>query len=269
TGLVAVPAVSLVAVALGEGVHTLTLGFFGLMICLVSVLTHLRAGLLLTGLCALAVMALAAAEALGMLPGAAAVARQPLELRVVTQLMLLAAGLVAGTLMSRVIGRWLSALEERERRFSGLLRIAVDSYWEMDAQYHFTVLADQRRGARTAGAGRHRRALSRAVRPHAVAAGTAPRRPRARREPGRGGPARLSRPAVAARPGPADALRPGVGAQPRRAAHHRSGEPGHRRRAADAGVPDAHAAGPAHRRARRRRARRGRWRPGQPVALQR
>ena len=146
TGLVAVPAVSLVAIALGEGVHTLTLGFFGLMICLVSVLTHLRAGLLLTGLCALAVMALAAAEALGMLPGAAAVARQPLELRVVTQLMLLAAGLVAGALMSRVIGRWLSALEERERRFSGLLRIAVDSYWEMDAQYHFTVIADQRRG---------------------------------------------------------------------------------------------------------------------------
>ncbi|HEV8313982.1 MAG TPA: ABC transporter permease, partial [Burkholderiaceae bacterium] len=49
--------------------------------------------------CALAVMALAAAEALGMLPGAAAVARQPLELRVALPSVLV--GLVVYLLLSR------------------------------------------------------------------------------------------------------------------------------------------------------------------------
>jgi PAS domain S-box-containing protein len=146
SGLLSVLALVTLAVGLGEGVHALILGFMGLLICLVSVLSHRRAGFLLAGLSALAVMLMAAAEAFGLLPGSPASAGRPLQLQVATQLLLIGAGLAAGTLMSRVIRRWLEALHEREARFRGLLRIAVDSYWEMDAQCRFTIISDQRRG---------------------------------------------------------------------------------------------------------------------------
>jgi PAS domain S-box-containing protein len=145
-GVLCVPATSLAAIVLGEGVHAPMFGFLGLLVCLVSVLANLRAGLLVAGLSALASMSLAAGEAFGLLPGLPAGARPPLELQAATQLLLIGAGLVSGALMSRVLRRWLGAMQERERRFRGLLRIAVDSYWEMDAQYRFTLISDQRRG---------------------------------------------------------------------------------------------------------------------------
>ena len=83
---------ALTAVGIGEGVHSLSLGFFGLMVCLVTVLTSVRAGLVLALACAAAIAALAWAESRGWLPGAAAVQRNPNLLNVVLHALMLLHG---------------------------------------------------------------------------------------------------------------------------------------------------------------------------------
>lgn len=64
-----VTVVTLTAVGVGEGVRSLSLGFFGLMVCLVTVLTSLRAGLVLALGCVAAVLGLTWAESAGLLQG--------------------------------------------------------------------------------------------------------------------------------------------------------------------------------------------------------
>ncbi len=133
-----VTVVSLTAVGVGEGLHSLSLGFFGLMVCLVTVLTSLRAGAVLALGCAAAVLALGWAEAAGWLPGAAAVQRNPDTINVLIHAMLLGTGLVAGAQMSRIVDRAMGEAEEREQRFRNLLAIAADWYWEIDAELRFS-----------------------------------------------------------------------------------------------------------------------------------
>ncbi len=128
--------VALTAVGVGEGLRSLSLGFFGLMVCLVTVLTSLRAGVMLAAGCLAAVGGLAWAEATGLLPGATA-QRNPWTLPVVSHVMLLVTAVVAGAQMSRMIDRALAEAEEREQRFKALLGIAADWYWELDADLRF------------------------------------------------------------------------------------------------------------------------------------
>jgi PAS domain S-box-containing protein len=132
-----VTVVALTAVGVGEGVRSLSLGFFGLMVCLVTVLTSLRAGLLLATGCVAAIAALTWAESVGHLPGVRALQRNPTALHVVMHLMLLATAVVAGTQMSRMISRAMRDAEERQERFRNLLAIAADWYWELDADLRF------------------------------------------------------------------------------------------------------------------------------------
>ncbi len=132
-----VSVVAFTAVGVGEGVRSLSLGFFGLMVCLVTVLTSLRAGLLLALGCVLAVGGLTWAEASGHLPGVLALQRNPTALHVVVHLMLLGTAVVAGTQMSQMIDRAMRAAEERQQRFRNLLSIAADWYWELDADLRF------------------------------------------------------------------------------------------------------------------------------------
>ncbi|GAB4552246.1 MAG: hypothetical protein Tsb007_05690 [Rhizobacter sp.] len=130
--------VALTAVGVGEGLHSLSLGFFALLVCLVTVLTGLRAGVGLAVGCTAAVLGLYAAEAAGWLPGAAAVQRNPDAINVLIHAMLLGTGVVAGTQISRIVDRAMAEAEEREQRFRSLLAIAADWYWEMDAELRFS-----------------------------------------------------------------------------------------------------------------------------------
>jgi PAS domain S-box-containing protein len=132
-----VTVVALTAVGVGEGVRSLSLGFFGLMVCLVTVLTSLRAGLLLAFGCVAAVGALAWAEATGLLPGVGALQRNPTVLQIIVHLMLLGTAVVAGAQMSSMINRAMRDTEERQQRFRHLLAIAADWYWELDAELRF------------------------------------------------------------------------------------------------------------------------------------
>lgn len=136
-GWAGVVTVTLTAIGLGEGIRSTSMGFYGLTICLVTVLTSARAGLWMSLGCAFAVGALAWAESSGRLPGAAAVQRHPNLLNLVVHLMLLATGLLAGTQMSRMVNRAMGEAEEREQRFRALLGIAADWYWELDAELRF------------------------------------------------------------------------------------------------------------------------------------
>jgi PAS domain S-box-containing protein len=135
--------VTLTAVGVGEGLHSLSLGFYGLMVCLVTVLTSLRAGLVLALGCLSAVFALNGAETGGWLPGVAAVQRTPDAINILIHAMLLGTGVVAGTQMSRLIDRAMAEAEEREQRFRSLLAIAADWYWEMDAELRFSRIDHQ------------------------------------------------------------------------------------------------------------------------------
>jgi len=130
--------VTITAIGVGEGLHSVSLGFYGLMVCLVTVLTSLRAGIGLALGCAAAVLALNGAETVGWLPGGAAVDRNPDVINVLIHTMLLGTGVVAGTQMSRIIDRAMAEAEEREQRFRSLLTIAADWYWEMDAELRFS-----------------------------------------------------------------------------------------------------------------------------------
>ncbi|MBC7994620.1 MAG: PAS domain S-box protein [Rhizobacter sp.] len=130
--------VALTAVGAGEGLHSLSLGFFALLVCLVTVLTSLRAGIGLAAGCVAAVLALYGAEAVGWLPGAAAVQRNPDTLNVLIHAMLLGTGVVAGSQISRIVDRAMAEAADREQRFRSLLAIAADWYWEMDAELRFS-----------------------------------------------------------------------------------------------------------------------------------
>ena len=132
-----VAAVTVTAIGVGEGVRSLSLGFFGLMVCLVTVLTSLRAGLALAFGAAAAVAGLTWAEAAGLLPGVAAVQRNPTALNVLVHAMLLATAVLAGTQISRMVNRAVAEAEEREQRFRSLLAIAADWYWELDEDLRF------------------------------------------------------------------------------------------------------------------------------------
>ena len=65
------------------------------------------------------------------------------------QWMLIYGGYAGGMLLSRHVARHVLAVEEREHRFQGLLGVAADAYWELDADYRIVAMT---RPARHGGA---------------------------------------------------------------------------------------------------------------------
>jgi PAS domain S-box-containing protein len=123
------------SVALQWGLHSVGMGFIGVLICLVGAVGTQRVGLLVGGTAVLGVSSLAWAEHQGWLPGAAAASGQAsLMLRLIIQLLTMGMGLAGGLLLARALREQVRVSSERELRFVGLLRIAADAYWEMDAQ---------------------------------------------------------------------------------------------------------------------------------------
>ncbi|HEY1131693.1 MAG TPA: PAS domain S-box protein [Roseateles sp.] len=134
-----------VAVSRDLGLWTLGLGAAGLIVTFATGMLGLGAGLLLTVLAGGALAGLAIAEVLGWTTHPTAM--NSLALRVVMQFSLLGAGLIAGVGLLRMVQRSLVEAEERTTRFRGLLSMAVDWYWEMDREYRFTHIDEERLGS--------------------------------------------------------------------------------------------------------------------------
>jgi len=76
---------------------------------------------------------------------------ESLGLRALIHVIVIGAGLAGGMLVSRVVSGYVSAAEEREQRFRGLLTIAADAYWEIDDQYRLVTFKRQGRVAGSMG----------------------------------------------------------------------------------------------------------------------
>lgn len=143
----------LVGVLLGEGLRSPPLAFCGLIVCVVGAITGVRSGLALGAVAMLGMGAMAWAESTGRIEGLTA--PTPLAMVLLYHWLVVVCGVVGGSLISRVLDRYLHAAAEREQRFRGLLRIAVDWYWEQDEQFRFTWMSDT--GAEVAGGARGER----------------------------------------------------------------------------------------------------------------
>jgi PAS domain S-box-containing protein len=142
--LLTVGVITMTAAVLQWGVNSPSIGFFALVTCMVGGVAGVRAGLACAGLCLAAIGALAWAEQQGLILGAAATIQLGMTQRVVAHACLLAFGLAGGVLLSRVLARYVDASAEREQRFLGLLWIAADAYWEMDAEFRVTSMWKRR-----------------------------------------------------------------------------------------------------------------------------
>ncbi|MEP7102914.1 MAG: PAS domain S-box protein [Burkholderiales bacterium] len=142
-GAVAVAAIALtgqVGVLLGEGLRSPTLAFCGLIVCVVGAITGWRQSLAIGALAMLGMGALAWAETSGRITGLAA--PTPLLMVLLFHWLIVLCGAVGGALIARVLGHYLHAAAERERRFRSLLHIAADWYWEQDRQFRFTYASE-------------------------------------------------------------------------------------------------------------------------------
>ncbi len=140
-------AVAVSAVGLGFGLNAAALGFLALQIGIVSVLVSRRSALALTAASALLVLGLAALEVPGWRFSLPAATVPSTPLRVITHLLLLATGTVIGWVLARAVEHALREAQLREQRFAGLLAVAADWYWELDAQFRFTYLSEQAAGS--------------------------------------------------------------------------------------------------------------------------
>ena len=128
------------AVVLGDGLRSTPLGFCALIVCVIGAITSARHGALLAGIAIVGMGALAWGEATGRIPGFAGAT--PLAMVLLHQWLIVVCGAVSGGLIARVLAQYLHAAAEREQRFSGLLRIAADWYWEQDKAFRFTFISE-------------------------------------------------------------------------------------------------------------------------------
>jgi len=126
---------------LGEGLRSPLQGVLALLVCVLCGLTNWRWGAALAVACIAQVGILGWAESTGASvppPGGT-----PLGVALAVNALLIALGLAGGALLSRFVQRNVAAAAERERRFSGLLSLAVDWTWELDEQFRFTQISDR------------------------------------------------------------------------------------------------------------------------------
>jgi PAS domain S-box-containing protein len=134
-----------IAVSRDQGLWSLSLPLMSLVIAFATGLLGLVAGVVLTTLGAASLTGLGVAEAMGWITHPMAASGLPL--RATVQAALLASGLVVGIGLLKMVKRSLAEAEERTTRFRGLLGMAVDWYWEMDREFRFTHVAEERPGA--------------------------------------------------------------------------------------------------------------------------
>ncbi len=125
-----VPVLAGTAVVLGWGLASPALPTLMLAVCLLCTAAGWRPAL---ALALVSAMALAAVSWWGAQVGPAPKLPQ-VAVQLGSQWLLLAAGLAAGAVMWRASASGLWAAQAREQRYRSLLALAVDAYWELDAQ---------------------------------------------------------------------------------------------------------------------------------------
>jgi PAS domain S-box-containing protein len=137
-GAVAVAlAVAASAVALGWGLSAPAWPVLGLVVCALCATAGWQAGALVAGVSAVAVLVVAK---MGVPPPGAGL--PAMAVQVGTHLLAIAAGLGFGVLISRVTRDHATTAQGREQRYQSLLSLAVDAYWEIDAQYRLVSISE-------------------------------------------------------------------------------------------------------------------------------
>ncbi|MEJ6001609.1 PAS domain-containing hybrid sensor histidine kinase/response regulator [Paucibacter soli] len=133
-----------VAVSRQLGLYSIGLGVLGLMVTLSTAIVGLRGGLATFCLALVGLLGLGYAE----LAGWIAPSQQGISLpaRLQAHGLLLSVGLVVGLGTARIVRRSVRQASDRSARFRHLLSMAADWYWEMDREFRFTHLAEDRPG---------------------------------------------------------------------------------------------------------------------------
>ena len=133
TGTVVIMAllVAVSAWALDLGLTSPLLSVLGLLVCAVCAMAGWHAGMCVAAASALGI----GAVALLSWPATAAAGLNLPLLQLFTHLIVLAVGMACGTLLARFMACSLMSAHDREVRFSRLLALAADAYWEIDQNY--------------------------------------------------------------------------------------------------------------------------------------
>ena len=131
--------VAVSAWVLDLGLASPMLSVLGLLVCAVCAMAGWHAG-----------MFVAAASALGIglvalisWPASPALGLNLPVMQLVTHLIVLAVGMACGTLVARAMAGTLMAAGDRAERFSRLLALAADAYWEIDQDYRLVSVTAQ------------------------------------------------------------------------------------------------------------------------------
>ena len=127
----------------GLGVQTIVLAAGPVLIAVAGGVAGNAAALALAAVHIAAVLALAALEAQGWLPGRLAPVQPSLSGRVSAHLLIAIAGLASALLLNRILGAALRRAVAEEARLARLVRAANNWAWEADAQFRVTFLSDE------------------------------------------------------------------------------------------------------------------------------
>ncbi len=130
--------------ALDLGLGSPMLSVLGLLVCAVCAMAGWHAGMCVA---AASLLGIGAVALLSWPHSPAAGLNLPL-MQLGTHLIVLAVGMACGTLVARAMAGSLMSAHEREQRFSRLLALAADAYWEVDQDYRLISVTSQN-GARS------------------------------------------------------------------------------------------------------------------------
>jgi PAS domain S-box-containing protein len=135
-------ALGAMALDLGWGLIAPGLPLAGLMVCLLCAAAGWRAGVGLA-IGAAAVLVTVALQSAPDLMAPVGPGLPTVMAQLVAALVSVAAGLGVGLLVAQVMARYLQSAQEREQRFTRLLALATDAYWELDGQCRLVAASDQ------------------------------------------------------------------------------------------------------------------------------
>ncbi|MDM4766917.1 PAS domain-containing hybrid sensor histidine kinase/response regulator [Pelomonas sp. SE-A7] len=127
------------------GLNSISLGTLGLMVAMATAMHGLRSGLMMFGVAAGGLGLLAWSQLEGLVSFARSSTSVPVQLA--AHAMVLLTALIVGLSTMRMVRRSIREANERNGRFRHLLSMAADWYWEMDREFRFTHLAEDKPGS--------------------------------------------------------------------------------------------------------------------------
>ncbi len=127
------------------GLNATGLGVLALMVAMATAMHGMRTGVAVLSVAGMGLITIAWGQMSGLIqPQTAA---PPLPLTLITHAAVLLTGLVVGLSTMRMVRRSIREANERNSRFRHLLSMAADWYWEMDREFRFTHLAEDKPGS--------------------------------------------------------------------------------------------------------------------------